>query len=674
MSDTSTSPVSAKPVIFVSYSHRDEPEKPGPEDMAWMTFVLSFLAPVVKAGVFELWTDQHLHGGEVLDPAIKEKLAACDIFILLASRHSLASTYVVETEIATMRQRQADGDDVHIVPIVLSPVPDAALKQLKDLVLKPKDAKPLSLMSKNDRELAMAGIADDIAAVAEQVGARKREAVERATTERTAARETVAEAEAAVSPDGSKRQLVDIAHLPETAYERLVGRDAELKRLDDAWADAKTNILSLVAEGGAGKSALVNEWLKRLQAGNYRGAEAVLGWSFYSQGTKERATAAEQFLNWALDKLGIRLATTSATAKGEAIAEEMMRRRVLLVLDGVEPLQHGPGPQAGQLKDQGLRALLRRFATPPPGEAQGLVVLTSRLTVADIARWKDGAAPMVDVERLSDEAGAALLRDNGVWGTDRELKAAARDFGGHPLALGLLASFLKETQKGDVRRRDQVRALVRDEDNPRHDHAKRVMESYEKEWLAGAAGAARDHAHGRLVRPASERRLPRRVARRARHRGAHRSDRRGRRGRMAACRRAPARGAAAGAAGPGRARGARCPSAGARVVRRAADGRRTRRPGRPPTAGSSSTCATRQRKATRRRSKTSRRSTRRSPTAAAPAGTRRRSTEIYGDRICRRQPDGELEFYARRKLGAFGSDLAAISWFFDEPYATPVAS
>ena len=47
--------------------------------------------------------------------------------------------------------------------------------------------------------------------------------------------------------------------------------------------------------------------------------------------------------------------------------------------------------------------------------------------------------------------GAALLRDNGVWGTD-EAKAAAHDFGGHPLALGLLASFLKETQTGDVRR------------------------------------------------------------------------------------------------------------------------------------------------------------------------------------------------------------------------------
>ena len=64
------------------------------------------------------------------------------------------------------------------------------------------------------------------------------------------------------------------------------------------------NILSLVAEGGAGKSALVNEWLTRMQADGYRGADAVLGWSFYSQGIKERATSADEFLNWALDKLG----------------------------------------------------------------------------------------------------------------------------------------------------------------------------------------------------------------------------------------------------------------------------------------------------------------------------------------------------------------------------------
>ena len=303
---------------------------------------------------------------------------------------------------------------------------------------------------------------------------------------------------------GGVKQLSDYGRLPETFYQRLVGRDAKLISLDEAWVYPTVNIVCLVGEGGAGKTALINEWLKRLQRDNYREADTVLGWSFYNQGTKERATSAEEFLNWALAKLGITLATTSATAKAEAIAEAMMRRKVLLVLDGVEPLQHGPGPQLGQVKDFALRTLLRRFAATASAEPHGLLVLTSRLPVKDIERWQDGAAPVIDVEQLSDEDGAALLRDNGVWGVETELEAAARDFGGHPLALDLLASFLKETQSGDVRRRDRIRAFFSDPDNPRHDHAKRVMESYEKEWLTGKpALLAIMHMVGLFDRPAS---------------------------------------------------------------------------------------------------------------------------------------------------------------------------
>src|SRR5216684_1505041 len=473
------SDVSTKPVIFISFSHKDEPEKPGPDEVAWLSFVQSFLEPVVKmTGVFDLWADHHLHGGDELNPEIARKLAACDIFVLLVSRYSLASTWVVDKEITTIRQRQKDRQDVRIFPIVLSPTPEVALKPLKDVLLSPKDGKPLSLMSKNDREVAMSEIADDIAAVAEQIAARKAAAK---------AEERQARGLREVFPMGVSpvRAFVDIAHLPETPYERLVGREKELKRLDDAWTDPKTSNLSLIAEGGAGKSALVNEWLTRMQADNYRGAEAVLGWSFYSQGTKERATSAEQFLNWAIEKLGIKIETTSATAKGEAIAEAMGKRRILLVLDGCEPLQHGLDKQQGELKDKGLRALLRRLASMPPGEAQGLIVLTSRLAVKDIGCWKESTAPVVDIYQLSDQAGAAILRDNGVWGTDKELHEASREFGGHPLALGLLASYLKEKHFGDVRKRDLIRGLLHDEDNPRHDHARRVMESYEKEWLAG---------------------------------------------------------------------------------------------------------------------------------------------------------------------------------------------
>ncbi len=493
-----------KPVIFISYSHKDEPNKLAPDEVPWLTFVQSFLAPVVKTGIFDIWVDQHLHGSDGLEPEIKVKLNACDIFVLLASRHSLASTYIVETEIATMRRRMSDGDDVRIFPIILSPIPNAALKQLKDLVLKPKDGQPLSLMLKNDREIAMAGIADDIAVVAEAIANRK--ASRKAKTQKSKGPARTLDALPTELVRAIEGIVVDTEHLPETAYERLVGRNNELKRLDAAWADTKTNIISLVAEGGAGKSALVNEWLKDLQTDNYRGAAVVLGWSFYSQGTKERSTSADEFLNWALTKLNITSVLISASAKAEAIAEVLMKRRVLLMLDGVEPLQHGPGPQLGQLKDLALRALLRRFAATPPTQVHGLVVLTSRLAIEDISRWHDRAAPVIAIERLSDEAGAAVLRDNGVWGIDKEMKAAAHDFGGHALALALLASFIKETQAGDVRRRDHIRAYLGDSDSPRHDHARRVMESYEKEWLDGQPVLlAIMHMVGLFDRPASRR-------------------------------------------------------------------------------------------------------------------------------------------------------------------------
>ena len=284
----------------------------------------------------------------------------------------------------------------------------------------------------------------------------------------------------------------------------MVGRDAELTRLDEAWSDGKTNILSLIAEGGAGKSALVNEWLTRLQADGYRGAERVLGWSFYSQGSKERATAADAFLDWALAKLDVKIDTTSASAKGEAIAEALIdaprpacarRRRAVAAWAGPasRPAQ-GPRPAR-------FVAPLRRA---PPRADHSLIVLTSRVAVADIQRFKDGAAPVVDVERLSDEAGAELLRDNDVWGIDKELRAASHEFGGHPLALTLLASLIKETQNGDVRRRDHIRGLLADADNPRHDQARRVMESYEKEWLADQPILlAILHCVGLFDRPAS---------------------------------------------------------------------------------------------------------------------------------------------------------------------------
>jgi len=70
-----------------------------------------------------------------------------------------------------------------------------------------------------------------------------------------------------------KRAGVQVAagHLRHGA-EHLFGRESELGRLDAAWEDPKTHVLSIVAWGGVGKTSLVGKWMARLAAEGWRGA------------------------------------------------------------------------------------------------------------------------------------------------------------------------------------------------------------------------------------------------------------------------------------------------------------------------------------------------------------------------------------------------------------------
>jgi hypothetical protein len=123
---------SGKPIIFISYAHADEPESPVEGEIKWLTFVLGFLKPAVKHGLIEFWVDRHMRGGATWDEEIDKKLRECDIFVLLVSRHSMASDYIVDKEVAIIRERQRNGEDVHFYPLLLSHTPKAGLAREVD--------------------------------------------------------------------------------------------------------------------------------------------------------------------------------------------------------------------------------------------------------------------------------------------------------------------------------------------------------------------------------------------------------------------------------------------------------------------------------------------------------------------------------------------------------------
>ena len=99
-----------------------------------------------------------------------------------------------------------------------------------------------------------------------------------------------------------------------------------------AWETPHTHVLSIVAPGGVGKTALVNRWLGEMATQDYAGARRVYGWSFYSQGAGESKNAsADAFLADALEWFGDpeAKALPDAWKRGQRLAELVRRDRVL---------------------------------------------------------------------------------------------------------------------------------------------------------------------------------------------------------------------------------------------------------------------------------------------------------------------------------------------------------
>jgi tetratricopeptide (TPR) repeat protein len=288
----------------------------------------------------------------------------------------------------------------------------------------------------------------------------------------------------------------DVSRIDRYAPAELLGRGNELALLTDAWESAqrgetpRPRVLTFVALGGEGKTSLVANWLAELAGKDWLGCEAAFAWSFYSQGTREQmAGSSDLFLKEALIFFGdpeLAGSARSAYDKGRRLAELVGGQRSLLVLDGVEPLQHPPGsPLAGELKDPGVSALLKALAA----QSRGVCVVTTRYSIADLRGYRRTTAPEVELARLPREAGLKLLRSLGVHGATADFEALVEEVKGHALTLTLLGRYLARACGGDIRRRDLVRFEAAD-DKVQGGHAFRTIAAYET-WLASAGAEGR---------------------------------------------------------------------------------------------------------------------------------------------------------------------------------------
>lgn len=139
------------------------------------------------------------------------------------------------------------------------------------------------------------------------------------------------------------------------------------------------------------------------------------------------------------------------------------------------------GDDESHLRAPGVQSLLKHLArkaysessatnSPPSAINNSLCLVTTRVWLADLSDFQRregsawGSVLRVDLGNLTEEAGAALLHHAGakragaaeIMADDTELLAASREVDGHALTLNLLGRFLARAHGGDIRRRDLV--------------------------------------------------------------------------------------------------------------------------------------------------------------------------------------------------------------------------
>jgi tetratricopeptide (TPR) repeat protein len=252
------------------------------------------------------------------------------------------------------------------------------------------------------------------------------------------------------------------------------GRQAKLQELKD-WLQSPVTpdrVISVVAAGGTGKTALVNKALHEATLSDRAG---VFVWSFYED------PHTDAFL---------RAAYTYFTRKEDAPAGGMLERLQLalsgdaphvLVLDGLERVQsEGDRGRRGELEDLQLKRLVRALAGGV-GNARALV--TSRFPLADLDGFTGAGHRAIALDDLELPVALDVLRAWGVKGDDTALARPIEplNIGGfyHALSVAVLGSYLGNFAGGDPNRAPEFWLQdAKDSDDPKAGKLHRILEQY----------------------------------------------------------------------------------------------------------------------------------------------------------------------------------------------------
>ncbi|UCH88408.1 MAG: tetratricopeptide repeat protein [Thermoplasmata archaeon] len=298
-----------------------------------------------------------------------------------------------------------------------------------------------------------------------------------------------------------KKSLIFIPH-PYPEAPNFTGRFTEKQMLTN-WltGDPEHPLLSLVAIGGMGKSALAWRWLQEEVIERELELDGIVWWSFY-----EKDMTFESFLRsfaanrWGKDSpmLGWKVCELQ-----NAIYKEFQQNIYLIVLDGVERIlkaYFGLGSPYQKDDDKTLEAEKDYRVCIDPNAATFLRNLTNKVTKSKTLLTtrlhpKTIDTPegclKVDLDRLSKDDAVEFFRLQGVKGARSEIEKECEKYGYHPLSLRLLSGMIigEPGCSGDIK---DCEALEEIKDMPAREHnilelAYEALDDAKKEFTSSLA-------------------------------------------------------------------------------------------------------------------------------------------------------------------------------------------
>lgn len=140
--------------IFIAYSHQER-------DKAIKDHLWRLLRPLELQKAIEVWDDGKIQEGEEWKQKILDQISTCDIALILVSEASLASDFIMETELPCLRARKDDGQ-IDLIPVLLEDCPFLSVSYLKGLQFYPSDRIFVGTGGEEQRKKHLLGLVERI--------------------------------------------------------------------------------------------------------------------------------------------------------------------------------------------------------------------------------------------------------------------------------------------------------------------------------------------------------------------------------------------------------------------------------------------------------------------------------------------------------------------------------